>query len=189
MSILRFFLAYTLISFAAFCQAADYGFDIQNAEMLSSGKSLELRANISFRFSQRAIEALNNGVPLTLIVQVKVNRNRRFIWNKTVVKKKFVYRLTYRALPGRFRVFTQSNGQYRSFTSMKAAVETLGRIHEIDLMNLDDVQEGKLYTAHLKAYLDIESLPLPLRSVAYLIPQWYISSAWFKWPLEKLSHP
>ncbi|MCI0653725.1 MAG: DUF4390 domain-containing protein [Methylococcaceae bacterium] len=37
--------------------------------------------------------------------------------------------------------------------------------------------------------LDIESLPLPLRSIAYLIPQWHISSGWHTWSLQALSRP
>ena len=37
------------------------------------------------------------------------------------------------------------------------------------------------YRAGLSVRLDIESLPLPLRPVAYVTPAWYLESPVYKW--------
>jgi len=41
------------------------------------------------------------------------------------------------------------------------------------------------YFGMVKTALEIEALPLPLRPVAYLTPQWHLSSGWFEWPLTE----
>ena len=36
-----------------------------------------------------------------------------------------------------------------------------------------------------RQYLEIESLPTPLRLLAYLKPSWRLASEWTTWPLER----
>lgn len=169
--------------------SAEYGFEVTDAKIFRSENGYDLNAGITYDFSPRAIEALNNGVPLTVVVEVRVHRYRRFVWNKTLVKRKFIYRLTYHALPRRFRLYDQNQDRYRNFVNMRAALQALGKIRETELMKHGDIEPGNVYTAELKTYLDIEALPLPLRSIAYVIPQWYMSSTWYKWPLEESNPP
>ncbi|MEY3760764.1 MAG: hypothetical protein RIR39_2255, partial [Pseudomonadota bacterium] len=37
----------------------------------------------------------------------------------------------------------------------------------------------------VKVSFDRDALPLPLRPIAYIDPQWYLSSDWTLWPLKK----
>jgi hypothetical protein len=37
----------------------------------------------------------------------------------------------------------------------------------------------------VKVNFDRDALPLPLRPIAYIDPQWYLSSDWTLWPLKK----
>lgn len=169
---------------------ADYGFYIKNAEVvLSKQGEYVLNADIDYQFSPRADDALKHGVPLTLVVKIRLNRYRRFIWNKTVFSKNMVYRLSYHALRERYRVSDENQGGYQYFVSLRSAVETMGQIRNLPVLLAGDIEAETKYDAKLKVFLDIESLPLPLRSIAYLIPQWHISSGWYQWPLDVLNHP
>ncbi|MGH8475802.1 MAG: DUF4390 domain-containing protein [Methylococcales bacterium] len=170
-------------------QAADYGFSIQKAEVVPARSSHVLNADIDYRFSPRAADALAHGVPLTLVVKVRVNRYRRFFWNKTVFSKKLVYRLRYHALRKRYQVYDEVQGGNRYFSSLPATVEAMGKIRGLTVLGPDEFRADARYEAKLKASLDIEALPLPLRSIAYLIPQWYMSSGWYSWSLETSSRP
>lgn len=170
-------------------QASDYGFSIKNAAVNPAGRVYVLNADVDYRFSSRAAEALSHGVPLTFVVKVRVNRQRRFFWNKTVFSKDMVYRLSYHAFRKRYRVYDESAGAHQYFASLKPALESMGKIRDLPVLSVEELKTDAKYDARLKASLDIESLPLPLRSIAYLIPQWHISSGWYTWSLEQSNRP
>jgi hypothetical protein len=46
------------------------------------------------------------------------------------------------------------------------------------------LKKEKSYDAILRFKLDIESLPLPLRLVAYLSPEWYLETEPYQWRVE-----
>ncbi|MDZ7810427.1 MAG: DUF4390 domain-containing protein [Arhodomonas sp.] len=43
---------------------------------------------------------------------------------------------------------------------------------------------GTRYTVAARAGLNTEALPRPLRSMAYLSPQWQLESEWKRWRLR-----
>ena len=55
---------------------AGYGITIQRAELLrdESGKGYWLDANIDYRFSEPAIDALRNGVSLGMVLRIRVKQ-------------------------------------------------------------------------------------------------------------------
>ncbi len=183
-----FFLLIFLFG-ATIGQASDYGFAIKSAEVVRAGQAFVLNADVDYRFSARAADALLHGVPLTLVVKVRVNRYRRFFWNKTVFSQNMIYRLSYHALRKRYQVYDENRGGHQYFVSLQSAVEAMGKIRNLPVLSPEEFKADAKYDAKLKVSLDIESLPLPLRSIAYLIPQWHISSGWHTWSLQALSRP
>jgi Domain of unknown function (DUF4390) len=181
-------LLLSLLFFAVTGHGADYGFSVRDAEVVSSELGLVLNADVEYRFSPRAAEALKHGVPLTLVVKVRLNQYRRFVWNKTVFSNDLVYRLSYHALRKRYRIFDENRGVHRYFANLEPALEAMGQIRDLPVLNPADFEPNSKYSAEIKVFLDIEALPLPLRSIAFLIPQWYISSGWYTWSLDELSH-
>ena len=165
--------------------AADYGIEVERAEVVELQQHYVLNADIDYRFSPRALDALQNGVPLTVTVTVKLFRYRKYVWNKTIVSRRIRYRLSYHALPRRFRVVSESLGKQQNFANLEDSLVAMGQIRDVPLLGVAEISAKDSYIAQMKVSLDIEALPLPLRSVAYVIPQWYISSAWYKWPLEE----
>ncbi len=174
---------------ALFCSgassAADYGIEVERAEVVKRQQNYVLNADINYRFSPKALDALQNGVPLTVTVRVKLYRYRKYVWNKTIVSRRIRFRLSYHALPRRFRVVSESLGQQQNFAELGNALVAMGQIRDVPLLSAAEISAEDSYIAQMKVSLDIEALPLPLRSVAYVIPQWYISSGWYKWRLEE----
>ncbi len=174
---------------SAIGDAADYGFAIKRAEVVPSDAGYFLNADIGYQLSSRASEALKHGVPLTLVVKVRLHRHRRLIWNKTLFSKNLVYRLSYHALRNRYRVYDENKGSQQYYVNLEPAVEAMGQIRGLPVLSSSGVSADTKYIAQIKAFLDIESLPLPLRSIAFLMPQWYIDSGWYTWSLDELSRP
>ncbi|MGR9108031.1 MAG: DUF4390 domain-containing protein [Gammaproteobacteria bacterium] len=183
----RFSLVLGLVFCAMVARAADYGFSVKRAEIVPAANSISLNADIDYQFSPRALDALQHGVPLTTVVKVRLNQYRRLIWNRTVFSKNMIYRLSYHALRKRYRVFDENTESSQYFVNLEPALEAMGRIRNLPLPVSTEIPADSRYDVQIKLFLDIEALPLPLRSIAYLMPQWYISSGWYTWSLEELN--
>lgn len=171
--------------FAASAWAGSGGFDVRQARLLRQADAYIIDADIDYQLPPAVQEALANNVPITLVVELKVQRTRRLQWDETVLDEKLRYRLRYHALSKRYQVQLLSAGNPRSLPTLEAAVHALGSIREFNIAAADRFMLGVLYKARLRAYLDFEALPLPLRAVAYLNPQWHLDSPWYRWSFEK----
>ena len=142
-------------------------------------------ADIDFQLSKRAIEALNNGVALFWRYRFKVTQQRNFVWDKKVLEKNFMYRIQYHALLKMYRVTNEHNGKVENFSTLPAALDLLSTLRDYRLIEKSKLLGSERYQVGIKVGFEQDSLPLPLRPVAYLNPDWYLSSAWTLWPLEK----
>ena len=165
--------------------ANDYGITVKQAEAFISGDQYVVSADVDFRLSDRAVEALKNGVPLFWTYQFKVHEQRSLLWDKAVVEKNIRYRIQYHALLNVYRVRNENSGTVSNSYTLEDALEHLSSLREIPLLEKKKVSQEEDYLAGLKVTFDRDALPLPLRPVAYVNPQWYLSSDWFTWTLIK----
>lgn len=172
------FLFGLLLAFDAVC--ADYGFRILRAELVPSGAAYVLNADIDYRFSDSALDALKHGVPLTLVVRLKVKRQRHYWLNETILSEARKFRILYHPLGKSFQIVYEG-GNTESFASLTGLLETMGAIRGWFALPADHIVDGNSYMASLSVDLDIESLPLPLRPIAYVSPSWYLGSSWYRW--------
>lgn len=161
--------------------AADYGFEVLRAELVEVDGAYALNADIDYRFSDPAIDALKNGVPLTLALRVKIVRDSAHWWNQADVDARMLFRVRYHSLAKLFQLVQEESGALHNFASFNALLEYMGSIHGLPIAPLDRLPGGQRYRARVAVDLDIESLPLPLRPVAYVTPAWYLSSPWYRW--------
>lgn len=158
---------------------------VKIADASLRGDDYVVNAEIEYQLSKRATEALKNGVPLLWTYRLRVEEVREYLWNKTVVEKNFLYRLQYHALLNVYRVKNESNGAVSNFSSLEAALDLLSVLRDFRLIEKDKLSDSTVYLAELKISFERDALPLPLRPVAYLNAQWYLSSDWYVWPLKK----
>jgi hypothetical protein len=163
---------------------ADYGFAVKRAELVPVYGAYVLNADVDFRFSQPAIEALEHGVPLTLVVRFKIKRHREYWLDETVFSESRRIWLRYHPLAKSFQLIYEASGVPQNFAGLSALLDTMGEIRGWRVVPVDALEKGKEYTANLAVSLDIEALPLPLRPVAYVSPSWYLGSPWFQWRVE-----
>ena len=143
-----------------------------------------LDALIDYQFSERSLEALENGVALTVVVEIDVNRVRRYLWNETVAEIIQRYELTLHPLSGRYVVDNLNTGVSKTFDTLADAADYLGRIRHFPLLDAELAPPDEEHEVVLNARLDIESLPAPLRPLAYLSSQWRLDSDEYRCPLE-----
>jgi hypothetical protein len=172
------------MSLPGILQAKETYFTVSDASTRLSNGVYLLDASIDFRFSDAAMEALLNGIPLVLEVQIKVERSREWLWTKTIAALSQRYRLQYHALSERFVVHFLNTDLRQSFAGLDDALLALGEVHEFPMLDRRLLQDGDQYTAGLRATLVVEELPTPIRLWAYAAEQWRLDSPWYSWQLQ-----
>ncbi len=84
--------------------ADDSLFEVTGAHTAVVYEVYVVDANIRMRLTKHAREALQNGVPLEILVEVEVLRERPWLWNETIEHIRKTYRLSYHALSERYIV-------------------------------------------------------------------------------------
>jgi hypothetical protein len=164
--------------------AASSGFKVEAAKTRLDGETYVLDARIHYGFSDLALEALDNGVPLTIELHIQVRPADAWIWDDNLLDRRLRYAIRYKPLSERFLVTLLHGEGGRSFVTRDAAVAALGEVKGVPLIGPSRLEPDTAYEVHLRADLDLEELPLPLRPMAYLRPSWKLSTGWTKWPLE-----
>lgn len=159
--------------------------EIRRAEITLQDTSYILSADIDYQLSEKASEALQNGVPLFWILHVKVAQQRHNLWDKILVELNMRYRIQYHALLNMYRVKNEYSGAVDNFSTLSAALDWMSTIRNVRILDRDEIAAQKHYVAAVKVHFDRDALPLPLRPAAYINPQWYLSSDWTVWPLKK----
>ena len=158
-------------------------FVVERAALRPTVGAYVVDARIDFAFSEDNLEAMRNGVALTVIVDIEVRRERGQWWDETLATRQLRYRIETNVLTGRYRV-RDIGGGARNYRSLEEMTETIGRVESVPVIARDRLSAGAYYAARIRARLDIEALPSPLRPIAYLSPQWRLNSGWFEWQVE-----
>lgn len=157
---------------------------IKQAELIRESHSYLLSAEIDYYLSEKAMEALQNGVPLFWDIQIKIQQPREFFWPKTLIETTIRYRLQYHALLKMYRVKNERNGEVHNASTLSSAIDLMSTLRNFQLFNEADFFPEPGAMVALKVNFDRDALPLPLRPLAYLSQQWYLSSDWSSWPLK-----
>jgi hypothetical protein len=164
--------------------AAKEAFRVESVATRLDGDTLTMDAHIDYAFSEVALEALDNGVPLTMEVHIQVRRADAWIWEENLLDQRLRYLIRYKPLSQRYLVGRLPESGGRDYVTRDAAISALGDLRGVQLLRKDRLEPGEAYDLHLQATLDIEELPLPLKPIAYLLPSWKLSTGWTKWPIE-----
>jgi hypothetical protein len=143
-----------------------------------------LNAVIGYRLSTEAIDALRSGVPLGLRLDVEIIDPRRWWFDNDSAALRQSFELDYHALSERYIVLNVNRGDQASFASLSAALEYIGRVERLPLIDTAVLEDDRGYYVRLRASLDQEQFPGPLRLLAFWRRDWSIASEWYRWPLR-----
>ncbi|MDH5571905.1 MAG: DUF4390 domain-containing protein [Gammaproteobacteria bacterium] len=166
----------------AFAIQASEAFVIKSIDtQLKEGVYL-LNARIEYKFSDEALAALQNGVPLIILMNIEVNQVRWY-WNKNIASLEQGYLLIYHALSKKFILHNLNSGTQTDFSGLSNTLYALGHLEQLPLIDANLLEANTKYEVQLRTQLDIESLPAPMRPLAYISSDWRLQSDWYIWPL------
>ena len=160
------------------------GFQVREAHTWVAEDVYQLRARIDFVLSAPVSDALINGLPLVIELQVQVVHEYLGAWDHPVASLTQQYQLQYYALTRQYLVRNLNSSDQRSYPTEQAALDALGDIDALPLLDRRLLDEDVSYDGRVRARLDIESLPTPLLLAAYLDSDWRLASDWYRWPVQ-----
>ena len=160
-------------------------FTIRSVETHLHDKVYLLDANIEYQFSEATLEALRNGVPLIVLLDIEVEQERTWWLNKTIAELQQGYLLLYHALTEKYIVNNLNSGAQENYDQLNSALAALGKVKDLPVLDSQLVSKDNRYSVKLKTHLDLESLPAPMRPLAYISSDWRLESDWYKWPLQQ----
>lgn len=159
-------------------------FQLEDADTWRTGGSDYLGAQFNIELSSGAEEAIRKGVPLVFEFQVQVVKTHTWLWDTVDIELVQYRQLQYHALSESYLVKDMSAGTQGNYRRLEDALRAAGKIQ--DLLLTDQALDPELnYEIRLRGSLDIESLPTPVRLIAYVSSAWDMVSKWYSWPLVR----
>jgi hypothetical protein len=160
-------------------------FDVRSASTSVVDNVIQLEARLQLVLSDEALAALDSGVPLTIELNLEVIRERRFLPDATDAQLLLRYELEYRPLSQRYIVRNLNSGNQDSFATLYSALNNLGRIQNLPVVDEAILERDEDYRMRLQALLSTQQYPAPLRLLFFWRDQWQLKSEWFEWSLER----
>ena len=176
--------AAAMLSSAPALRAEEAGqFSIRDAHVWhDDGWYLDAQSDI--RLGRGAREALANGVPLVFELRVQLVKTHKWLWDVVEHERTELRQLQYHALSRSYLVRDLESGRQGVYSSLGDALYAVGLIDSL-LLTSDTLDSDRDYIVRLRGSHDIESLPTPVRLLAYVSSAWDMHSQWFSWPLAR----
>lgn len=176
-ALLTLFVSFTVGAVAS-------GFFVLNANTGLSDGVYRFSANLRYVLSGDVESAIRNGIPVDLRLDIEIVRPRAFVWSETVAELQQLYRLQYHALSRRFVATNINSGAQDDFETLSEALVSLSAINELPLIDSGLLVPNEAYVVRVRADLDYDVLPVPLRYYARVLPAWRLTSEWYNFPLQ-----
>ncbi len=162
--------------------AGEFSTQIKAIKFEKKARWYQVKADIDYHLSPIAIEAIQSSITLTWCLNIKLEQINA-LWNDTLINHKHCYQISYHALLDSYSVHNVQTQKTKYFTSLATALDSISQLRNLKLIEISALDKNALYLVATKLQFDRETLPLPLRPVAYLSSDWDLSSAWQLWKL------
>jgi hypothetical protein len=177
---MRLFTSLLSILLLTACTRADdgYGFRINQVRITPGYQVLVASYDQNLVLSSEAIEALENGVPLTVRVELELrDANTLTLLSDSYVR----YEIRYMPLLQQYRLLSPGGQTPRNFPRLRHALAALSEL-KLDLKT-SPLAPGS-YEFRARTRLDNARLPAPMRLPTRFSGQWQHDSGWSTWPFE-----
>ena len=160
-------------------------FEVRSASTALLDGVHTLDARLQLVLSSEALQALSSGVPLTIELQMEIIRVRRWYLDDMEAALAVRYELEYSPLSQRYVVRNLNSGDQDSFATLYSALNNLGRIQRLPLIDDSLLETDRDYRVRIRALLNTQQYSAPLRLLFFWRDQWQLESEWSEWMLER----
>ena len=158
-------------------------FEVRSAFLEPAERVYRLNATLNLALSRNAQQAIREGVPVTLELDLSLDRRRRLLPDQQVAYLAERWQIRYHALSERFVVNSLNSGQQSSYSTLPAALAALSQVRDLPVVDEALIEKGEHYEGSLRAVAIIEGgLPTALKVMMFWI-DWKRSTEWYTWPV------
>jgi hypothetical protein len=117
--------------------------------------------------------------------EVEIRSERSYWFDKKVVSLKQQYRLHHLPILDSFVVFDVNSSERSYFDNRKAAVQSIEVVYNYPMLDVNNLALKKKYYARVRYGIDIDELPLPLKSSSFWDNDWDLQSDWYEWEIRR----
>lgn len=144
-----------------------------------------LDADLEYELPQSILDALDNGVVLTMVLDIEVYRPRDYLWDDELASLEQRYQVQYHALTEQYLLRNLNSGSQDVYPTLDAALFFMGRVRELPVIDVQLLEASTDYRVRIRSRLDFGSLPVPLQLRAYVSRDWWLRADWFSWQLQR----
>ncbi len=159
-------------------------FEVRSADLQINEGVYHLNAHLDLPVSDAVRRGLAEGVPLSLEVDLDIERVRQLLPNSKIAELTQRYRLQYNAVSARYVLRNDNSGQQESLNSIDAAIERLSEVRALPVLDNALLTVGRRYEASVRAKIDYGTVPFSLRLVMFWVNDWHRESDWYTWTLQ-----
>ncbi len=170
-------------SLALTAKAASPLFTVHDAKTELVGDIYRLDANLELKLTPQALTALENGVTLTIVLDIEVYTPNRYLWDDVLAHLEQHYEIQYHTLADQYLLRNINSGSQFVYSTLNATLDALGKIKQLPILDAHLLQAEKHYKVRARSRLDLGSLPVPMQLKAYISSEWWLNSGWYSWDL------
>ncbi len=141
-----------LIARASRCAPKDWQgrFEVRSADLELQDGVYHLNARIDLPISEAVRRGLVEGVPLTLEVDLDIERVRQLLPNSRVAELTQRYRLQYNAVSARYILRNENSGQQESLGTIDEAIAHLSEVHSLPVLDKALIAADRRYEGRVQ---------------------------------------
>src|SRR5216683_3311192 len=159
-------------------------FEVRSADLQLKDGVYHLNAHLDLPVSDAVRRGLAEGVPLTVELDLDIERVRQLLPNSRVAELTQRYHLQYNAVSARYVLRNDNSGQQQSLSSVDSAIEQLSEVRGLPVLDKALISADRRYEASVRAKVDYGSVPFSLRVVMFWVNDWHRESDWYTWTLQ-----
>ena len=182
---LRLLLLWVSLTFVGAVQAEDNPvFEIKRAEFKLDGSLLVLDARIGIELPDYIEMAVDQGFAVPVSFDVEIMQARKYWFDRKIVSLKQQYILHFLPMLNSYVVADINSSSRTYFDSREEAVRSLQYISGYSMFDIGNIDAGLNVYARMRFGLNIDELPLPLKSSSLWANDWDLQSDWFSWDMD-----
>jgi hypothetical protein len=159
-------------------------FEVRSADLQLKDSVYHLNAHIDLPISDAVRRGLAEGVPLTVELDLDIERVRQLLPNSRVAELTQRYHLQYNAVSARYVLHNDNSGQQESLSTVDAAIEQLSEVRSLPVLDKALISTDRRYEANVRAKVDYGSVPFSLRVLMFWVSDWHRETDWYTWTLQ-----
>jgi hypothetical protein len=159
-------------------------FEVRSADLQLKDGVYHLNAHMDLPVSEAVRRGLAEGVPLTIELDLEIERVRQLLPNSRVAELTQRYHLQYNAVSARYILRNENSGQQESLSTIDAAIEQLSEVRGLPVLDKALISVDRRYEASVRAKLDYSTVPFSLRMLMFWVTDWHRESDWYTWTLQ-----